>query len=317
MPRLPEHALKEAGPASDRESDLGSISEPVSESSHEGDVSEDTDTDSEEEALERHQVLTAEVSGYEEILSKGQRRRILAAARQIEEASRNEGLVEQAHAARRQEKVSRPLRGIWKIVEIFTWTCMISQMAADRGWSFLEPVTLESGWDLTLPHVQDQAMDYLEANRPDLVVLAWPCSPWSPLQGLNQKTWTQRRALAAKRRQSRRTFLSFVRRVTHWQRARGGAVIGENPAASQAWLQPEIEQAFEGLPHCVVDQCQYGLRHPVSGMPMRKRTQLVGQELVLRHMNRRCPGDHAHHPIEGTFKGMDGRWRSLSEFAGR
>ena len=140
MPRLPEHALKEAGPASDRESDLGSISEPVSESSHEGDVSEDTDTDSEEEALERHQVLTAEVSGYEEILNKGQRRRILAAARQIEEASRNEGLVEQAHAARRREKVSRPLRGIWKIVEIFTWTCMISQMAADRGWSFLEPV---------------------------------------------------------------------------------------------------------------------------------------------------------------------------------
>ena len=49
---------------------------------------------------------------------------------------------------------------------------MISQVASSRGWEFLEPVTLESGWDLRFPDVQDRAMNYIEAAAPDLIVLA-------------------------------------------------------------------------------------------------------------------------------------------------
>ena len=52
----------------------------------------------------------------------------------------------------------------------------------------LEPVTIQSGWDLRSMEVQNRAMAYIEAAAPDLIVLAWPCGPWSPLQALNQKT---------------------------------------------------------------------------------------------------------------------------------
>ena len=135
----------------------------------------------------------------------------------------------------------------------------MSLTAARMGWEFLEPITLESGWDLTCRETQDRAMSYLKEVSPDLLVVAWPCSPWSPLQQLNVKTETQRRAPRAKRR-ANKPLLAFARRAVLWQRSRGGAVLGENV------------EAFQGLPGTVLDQCQYGLRHPVNGMPLRKRS---------------------------------------------
>ena len=285
----------------------------MSETSHEVELSETSSSETEDEYMERHTVLTADNAGDEETLNKGQRRRRLAATKQIADAARNEALMAQRT---KKEKVPRPKKLPWKILEVFTWSCMISQVASSRGWEFLEPVTLESGWDLRFPDVQDRAMNYIEAAAPDLIVLAWPCGPWSPLQALNQKTPMQRRALQMKRRQSRRTFLAFARRVAQYQRARGGAIVGENPAPSKAWEQEEIQEAFMGLEHKVMDQCRYGLRHPITKIPMRKRTRLAGQKEVLKYMDKKCGRDHQHHPIEGSFKGEDGKWHSLSALAG-
>ena len=192
---------------------------------------------------------------------------------------------------------------------------MLSQVASSLGWMFLEPITLDSGWNLFCPEVQDRAMAYLEEAQPDLVMLAWPCHPWSPLQNLNQKTETQRRSLRFKRRQSKK-LLQFTRRVALWQRSRGGALAGENPFRSGAWEQAEVEEAFQGLPQAIVDQCQMGLKHPTNGKPLKKRTRVVGQAAVIRYMHRQCPGNHEHHPIEGSFKNKEGKWESLSAWAG-
>jgi hypothetical protein len=57
------------------------------------------------------------------------------------------------------------------------------------------------------------AMDVLEKERPDLVVFAWPCSPWSQMQQISQRTAAQKEALNQKRRYSHRVHLAFVRRV--------------------------------------------------------------------------------------------------------
>ena len=291
---------------------LGSISEGESETSHDdGLLTESSTSETEEEVMERREVLTGDVQADEEILKKGERRRLLAAAKMIGDSAKNE--VDERFPPK--PKVPRPRLRPWKILEIFTWSCMLSQVASSMGWTFLEPITLDSGWNLFEREVQDRAMAYLEEAQPDLVVLAWPCHPWSPLQNLNQKTETQRRALRFKRKESRK-LLQFTRRVALWQRNRGGALAGENPAGSAAWQQQEVEEAFQGLPHAIVDQCQLGLKHPTNGMPMRKRTRLAGQAAVIRYMHRRCPGTHEHHPIEGSFKNRDGHWESLSSWAG-
>ena len=291
---------------------LGSISEGESETSHDdGLLTESSTSETEEEVMERHEVLTGDVQADEEILKKGERRRLLAAAKMIGDSAKNE--VDERFPPK--PKVPRPRLRPWKILEIFTWSCMLSQVASSMGWTFLEPITLDSGWNLFEREVEDCAMAYLEEAQPDLVVLAWPCHPWSPLQNLNQKTETQRRALRFKRKESRK-LLQFTRRVALWQRNRGGALAGENPAGSAAWQQQEVEEAFQGLPHAIVDQCQLGLKHPTNGMPMRKRTRLAGQAAVIRYMHTWCPGTHEHHPIEGSFKNRDGHWESLSSWAG-
>ena len=99
------------------------------------------------------------------------------------------------------------------------------------------------------------------------------------------------------------------------QRRRGKAVLGENPHSSRAWVQPEVLDGFEGLPTAVLDQCQYGLKHPTTGEPIRKRTRFVGQPLVLSGLHQRCDGSHDHAHIEGSVRVGD-RSVSLAAWAG-
>ena len=91
--------------------------------------------------------------------------------------------------------------------------------------------------------------------------------------------------------------------------------LGENPAGSKAWSQPEIIDAFEGLGEATADLCQYGLQHPENQMALRKRTKFMGQEEALVHLHRKCPGDHEHAPIEGSVK-VGERTVALSEWSG-
>ena len=315
MPEIPPGCLVSGVQESDDDS-LGSVSTGESETSHEdqgGSQGVSSSSETEDEMAERHLALMAEVDGDEEVLNKGQRRRLLAAAKTIQEGARAETLEHEAYVVKPVPRTPGSKQR-FRILEIFTWSCMVSLTAARMGWEFLEPVTLESGWDLTCRETQDRAMQYIKEVSPDLLVVAWPCGPWSPLQQLNVQTETQRRALRAKRR-ANKPLLAFARRAVLWQRSRGGAV-GENPERSKAWDQEEIVEAFQGLPGTVLDQCQYGLRHPVNGMPLRKRTRLHGQARVLKYLQKRCKGDHEHHPIEGSFKGKDGKWQSLSTWAG-
>ena len=316
MPEIPPGCLLSGVQESDDES-LGSVSTGESETSHEdldGSYQDSSSSETEDEMAERHLTLMAEVDGDEEVLNKGQRRRLLAAAKTIQEGARAETLEHESYVVKKVPRTPS-LRQRFKILEIFTWSCMVSLTAAQMGWEFCEPVTLESGWDLTCRETQDRAMQYMKRVSPDLVVVAWPCGPWSPLQQLNVKTETQRQALRAKRR-ANKPLLAFARRAVLWQRSRGGAVLGENPERSKAWHQEEIMEAFQGLPSTTLDQCQYGLRHPVNSMPLRKRTRLQGQALVLKYLQKKCKGGHEHHPIEGSFKGKDGKWQSLSSWAG-
>ena len=85
----------------------------MSETSHEVELSETSSSETEDEYMERHTVLTADNAGDEETLNKGQRRRLLAATKQIADAARNEALMAQRT---KKEKVPRPkkLGKFWK-----------------------------------------------------------------------------------------------------------------------------------------------------------------------------------------------------------
>ena len=67
-----------------------------------------------------------------------------------------------------------------KILEVFTWTMALSMVASNRNLEVLEPVTLESGWDLRLPKDRALALEYVARERPDVIVAAWPCTAFWP-----------------------------------------------------------------------------------------------------------------------------------------
>ena len=313
--RLPQEALvsvKLDGSDKEQESSEGSVSEGESETTHSAGSAVETDSSTSSEE-EDHEVLTGDLGLPTEPLGKGQRRRLLDAVHRIGEAA-HQGVQEKKA---RETGLNRRLPGPWRMVEIFTWTCMMTQCAYQRGWDTYEPVTLESGWDLTNKQVQDEAFRYLERIDPDFIMIAWPCAPWSIMQNANMRTPTQIRILKLKRLRSRRTFLQFARRVALWQRHRGRAVAAENPGTSGAWKTPEIQEGCGGLEMALFDQCRMGLKHPTTDQPMKKFTAVAGQSEVVKYLQGvRCDGKHEHAPIEGSYKGKDGKWASLSDFAG-
>ena len=147
--------------------------------------------------------------------------------------------------------------GPWRLLEIFTWTCMVTLVAHRMGWDTFEPVTLP-GWDLNRPEVRTQAREYLREVDPDFVVLAPPCGPWSQIQLINQRTPSQVLELQQKRDQARE-LLVFVEEGAHCQHSRGRAVVVENPKSSLIWKQAPLQSALglPGMAAAVVDMCVY------------------------------------------------------------
>ena len=130
--RLPPNALVSGKALEEQSTDSeGSISEAESETSHEPGLDlEESDGSStsreEDEVAERHMVLTAGVNEETEVLNKGQRRRLLDAVHKIAESAKEE-LAERVPKG--PPKPSRPIRrmcGLLKVIEIFTWSCMLS-----------------------------------------------------------------------------------------------------------------------------------------------------------------------------------------------
>ena len=102
-------------------------------------------------------------------------------------------------------------KGPLRLLEVFTWSYMISIIGAACGWECGEPVSLPE-FDLKESTVREQARSYIRQWDPDLIVLAPPCSPWSSLQNCNQRNPLQVRELRRKRQETL-TFLAFSEEI--------------------------------------------------------------------------------------------------------
>ena len=103
-----------------------------------------------------------------------------------------------------------------KLMEVFTWTMMMSITAASLGWHVLEPITRESGWDLRNPKVQEKVFQYVAREKPDVIVCAWPCTAFSSLQNL-KKHWEGRAEQIKKQQEDDTEFITFARKLRKLQ----------------------------------------------------------------------------------------------------
>ena len=61
----------------------------------------------------------------------------------------------------------------FSIMEICTWTMMVTMVAAQRGWTTWQPVTIETGYDLTTHAGIATAKHDIDKADPDVLVFAW------------------------------------------------------------------------------------------------------------------------------------------------
>ncbi|CAE8613639.1 unnamed protein product, partial [Polarella glacialis] len=284
-----------------REEDLQDLESVYSETSHEDGLEDPQDVeepDSEEEESAAHFIGH---SGEETDFAKSGARKVQTVLKEIHLAFQEceeKTARKAARKSRGDQQGRRP--GPWRILEIFTWTCMVSMIAFDRGWETYEPLTLP-GWDLFKESTQRHAMDYVRRADPDFIMMAWPCSPWSRMQRSNMRT-PQQTARLMKKRQEHRALLAFILRITRRQRRNRRAFAGENPADSLAWRERPIQAAFQGCGDVVTDACCWNKRRPDTGRLVRKPTRIKGSAEICEAVNRCCPGGHEHSPTEGKMK---------------
>ena len=95
----------------------------------------------------------------------------------------------------------------------------------------------------------------------------------------------------------------------------------EQPQACTTWKfnDPETRYLLQWSMQCHRDQCVGGLKHPKTGLPMKKATRVQTSLAALEHLSLRCPGPkscHLHEHALGTRR-VQGTTYKLSVCAGR
>ena len=193
-----------------------------------------------------------------------------------------------------------------RVVEVCTWTCMISTVAASLAWEVLEPITLPK-YDLLTRKGREAARKALIAADPDFIAMAPPCTEWSQMQSVNQRTPMQVRSLR-RRRKLQLGLLAFFDEVAQWQHERG--VHGnrttwmlENPLRSKLWVQAPMQAtaSMMSVGVAVTDACVWEKRRLDTGELVKKPTKVIGTPEVVSAVDVRCAGGHDHCVVEGAM----------------
>jgi len=153
---------------------------------------------------------------------------------------------------------------------------MVMSKAFDVGWDAHQPIALPD-FDLLKLAGRGLAREYLQEVDPDLLILSFPCTEWSPLQQINQRTPIQIRQLHRRRREQLH-LLAFVNEMSQWQASRGRAILVENPERSRAWNTAPMKAMcmHQRINETVTDMCCYNKRKPDTGNLVKKPTKLCG-----------------------------------------
>ena len=192
----------------------------------------------------------------------------------------------------------------------------LSLAAASRSWDVMEPVTLESGWDLSLSKDRALALDYVARERPDVIVAARPGTAFSAMQNLMKNHSGYQEKLDLKIKEAL-PLVEFSARLAEIQVAGGRHFLGENPLTSKAWQTKPGQRMLRMLFPTKTHFCAHGLKDPEWGMPIKKSTMLVTtSENVSRSLGLQCPGGHDHRQIKSTWRDLSGRRVNASEWCG-
>lgn len=159
-----------------------------------------------------------------------------------------------------------------------------------------------NGWDFDMPVCKKLSLDILRRCDVNFLCLSPPCTMFSELQrAFNFHKMPVE--VYERRMKQARGYVAHSMDGARIQIRKKKKFMYEHPWRASSWKLTEVEQVvgMKGVRLCTFDQCQLGLLSP-AGMPVKKRTTIVTNDLVLAEQlqSKQCPRDHIHRPIEGS-----------------
>ena len=199
------------------------------------------------------------------------------------------------------DKISRPedLPEGPALLEIFAGSAHLTMEFAKQGYTVLEPRDILLGHDLRLREEQESVLGDIQARRPRLLRVGFPCTKWSPWQRLN---YVDRGQELRRERRRQRELVRFAVQCAELQLELGGDIVFEHPKYSDMWGDQAMRPMMTNYWTYVVelDMCRYGLRAKSNGGLHRKPTSLlVSGPNYGKWLGRTCKGGHEHTPTAG------------------
>jgi hypothetical protein len=98
-----------------------------------------------------------------------------------------------------------------------------------------QPIDLNTGYDLLHPEGQAAVWDIIERQKPKVILMAPPCTPWSQMQNINDPR------LVARKQHLQLPILTLGRDIAEYQSIHGRYFSIENPSTSKIWNTPEFQ----------------------------------------------------------------------------
>lgn len=187
-----------------------------------------------------------------------------------------------------------------EIAEIYSPPRVTTQ-AKTFGLRAGEAMDIITGWDFRSSAQRKRAWDYIQDQKPLLLIGSPMCTMFSRLQHLRK--WTESKE---QRWVEAVQHIKFVVQLYREQIRGGRFFIHEHPAGASSWglrLVQELARE-EGVTIAEADQCMYGLK--TWG---RTRNQLIAAKkptkfmtngaLIAAELRRKCDGSHEHQQLVG------------------
>ena len=208
-------------------------------------------------------------------------------------------------------------KGVKQFWEVYAGQSNLSKAMSALGYE-VTTFDLNSGWNFEKAHHRRAFFKLLRKVCPDFVWLAPPCTVWSPLQNLTQRSEEQLHALQCERDYQEHVHLRFTDRVFQEQLDEGRDSAVEQPDHALSWKTMSFRKLLEKGYRAHLDQCAYGAKLPDEYGTLtfiKKPTSLcLTSSTLAEDLSRACPGGHRHLPIEGSSPGIGNRAKASATY---
>ena len=161
--------------------------------------------------------------------------------------------------------------------------------------------------------------DLIFRTLPENIWMSPSCKAWNKWSQFNASRSSETARKVQQARIDDEVHLLLCAAVFEFQRNRRAACHFhlEQPVGSDMLYEDIIQEIWEMTHHSRCDMCVAGLLcHPQSKMPLQKGAQVLTTSKILYHVlsELRCPRDHTHDHVAGSFKNHHGKQQLVSQY---